>query len=158
MAQLQDSQVPGVSRGELAAPVPVIAEASWLILDRLGPAAPSRSRQIRSKCGPRILLANLPAIWRAVPECAEQRPADRSLQRAGHEREGWVQGVTCWIRQVGVGVGKIRRLHAPAAVRVQPAGTHVPLADGDKDFDSVAHDVRSSRGGELSCRLALYLR
>ena len=26
-------------RGDLAAPVPVIAETSWLILDRLGPAA-----------------------------------------------------------------------------------------------------------------------
>jgi hypothetical protein len=26
-------------RGELAAPVPVIAEAAWLILDRLGTAA-----------------------------------------------------------------------------------------------------------------------
>lgn len=58
-------------RGELAAPVPVIAEASWLILDRLGTAA--QSAFLRLVTSGQLVPADLTSgDWQRCAELAEQ--------------------------------------------------------------------------------------
>jgi len=58
-------------RGELTAPVPVIAEASWLILDRLGTAA--QAAFIRLVTSGQLTPVDLTeADWRRCAELAEQ--------------------------------------------------------------------------------------
>ena len=58
-------------RGELAAPVPVIAEASWLILDRLGTAA--QATFLRLVTSGQLTVVDLTqADWQRCAELAEQ--------------------------------------------------------------------------------------
>jgi uncharacterized protein len=58
-------------RGELAAPVTVIAEASWLILDRLGTAA--QSAYLRLITGGQLTPVDLTDTdWQRCAELAEQ--------------------------------------------------------------------------------------
>ena len=58
-------------RGELAAPVPVIAEASWLILDRLG--APAQAAFLRLVTSGQLAVVDLTAAdWQRCAELAEQ--------------------------------------------------------------------------------------
>jgi len=58
-------------RGELAAPVPVIAEASWLILDRLG--APAQAAFLRLVTSGQLAPVDLTAAdWQRCAELAEQ--------------------------------------------------------------------------------------
>jgi uncharacterized protein len=58
-------------RGELAAPVPVIAETSWLILDRLGTAA--QAAFIRLVTSGQLTPVDLTeADWQRCAELAEQ--------------------------------------------------------------------------------------
>lgn len=58
-------------RGELAAPVPVIAEASWLILDRLGTAA--QAAYLRLITSGQLTPINLTEEdWQRCADLAEQ--------------------------------------------------------------------------------------
>lgn len=58
-------------RGELAAPVPVIAEASWLILDRLGTAA--QAAYLRLITSGQLTPVDLTeADWHRCAQLAEQ--------------------------------------------------------------------------------------
>ncbi|HLI37270.1 MAG TPA: PIN domain-containing protein [Streptosporangiaceae bacterium] len=58
-------------RGELAAPVPVIAEASWLILDRLGTAA--QASYLRLITSGQLTPVDLTAAdWQRCLDLAEQ--------------------------------------------------------------------------------------
>lgn len=58
-------------RGELAAPVPVIAEASWLILDRLGTAA--QAAYLRLITSGQLTPVDLTeADWQRCAQLAEQ--------------------------------------------------------------------------------------
>jgi predicted nucleic acid-binding protein len=58
-------------RGELVAPVPVIAEASWLILDRLGTAA--QAAYLRLITSGQLTPVDLTeADWQRCAELAEQ--------------------------------------------------------------------------------------
>jgi uncharacterized protein len=58
-------------RGELAAPVPVIAEASWLILDRLGTAA--QASYLRLITSGQLTPVDLTgADWQRCADLAEQ--------------------------------------------------------------------------------------
>ncbi|MGH3275275.1 MAG: type II toxin-antitoxin system VapC family toxin [Streptosporangiaceae bacterium] len=58
-------------RGELAAPVPVIAETSWLILDRLGTAAQSGFLRLITS-GQLTPVDLTEADWQRCAELAEQ--------------------------------------------------------------------------------------
>lgn len=58
-------------RGELAAPVPVIAEASWLILDRLGTAAQATFLRLITT-GQLTVVDLSQADWQRCAELAEQ--------------------------------------------------------------------------------------
>jgi uncharacterized protein len=58
-------------RGELAAPVPVIAEASWLILDRLGTAA--QAAYLRLITSGQLTPVDLIEVdWQRCAQLAEQ--------------------------------------------------------------------------------------
>jgi predicted nucleic acid-binding protein len=58
-------------RGQLAAPVPVIAEASWLILDRLG--APAQAAFLRLVTSGQLAPVDLTAAdWQRCADLAEQ--------------------------------------------------------------------------------------
>lgn len=73
-------------RGELAAPVPVIAEASWLILDRLGTAAQAAFLRLITT-GQLTVVDLTEADWQRCAELAGSTPAC-----------GWTSSTHPWSR------------------------------------------------------------